>query len=87
VNFQGKPYPAKDVDVVRFMLFDSSGQLAELADAEHVRDGLWRATLSGKQTARLAPGSNRLEVLVTPRVVALPSFKTFWFVTVKDNVT
>lgn len=87
VNFQGKPYPAKDVDVVRFMLFDSSGQLAELANAEHVRDGLWRAILSGKQTARLAPGSNRLEVLVTPRVVALPSFKTFWFVTVKDNVT
>jgi peptide/nickel transport system substrate-binding protein len=87
VNFQGKPYPANDVDVVRFMLFDSSGQLAELANAEQVRDGLWRATLSGKQTARLAPGSNRLEVLVTPRVVALPSFKTFWFVIVKDNVT
>jgi peptide/nickel transport system substrate-binding protein len=87
VSFQGKPYPAEDVEIVRFLLFDASGELVELADAEQVRDGLWRVALSGKQTARLGAGSNRLEVVVTPRVVALPSFKTSWFVTVREDVS
>jgi peptide/nickel transport system substrate-binding protein len=87
VSFQGKPYAAQDVELVRFLLFDAGGKLVELANAEQIRDGLWRAALTDKQTARLEAGSNRLEVLVTPRVVALPTFKTFWFVTVKDDVS
>jgi hypothetical protein len=44
-------------------------------------------TLGEKQTARLAAGSNRLEVIVTPRLVAVPSFKTYWFVTLKEEVS
>jgi hypothetical protein len=48
---------------------------------------MWRIALTTKQTARLAPGSNRLEVAVAPRVVAMPSFKTFWFVTVQEKVS
>jgi hypothetical protein len=41
--------------------------------------------LSPKQTARLASGSNRLELAVTSRLVALPSFRTFRFVTVNEE--
>jgi peptide/nickel transport system substrate-binding protein len=87
VNFQAKPYPAKDVEFVRFLLFDARGQLIDNAGAEQVGDGMWRIALTTKQTARLAPGSNRLEVAVAPRVVAMPSFKTFWFVTVQEKVS
>lgn len=86
VTFQGKPYPVEDVEFVRFLVFDARGELVERAAAEEVRAGLWRIRLTGKQTARLSAGSNRLEVIVTPRVVAVPSFKTFWFVTVRENV-
>jgi peptide/nickel transport system substrate-binding protein len=87
VTFKGKPYPAKDVEFVRFLVIDSRGGLVELANAEEVQDGLWRVTLSGKQTARLLTGANRLEVAVTPQVVAVPSFKTFWFVTMEQGVS
>ncbi len=86
VTFQGKPYAAKDIEFVRFLLFDFHGTLVDLANAEEVQGGVWRVTLTGKQTARLTAGSNRLEVAVTPRVVAVPSFKTFWFVSVKEAV-
>jgi peptide/nickel transport system substrate-binding protein len=86
VTFQGKPYPTKDVEFVRFTLFDARGELVELANPEPVSDGMWRIVLNSKQTARLSPGSGRLELAVTSRVVALPSFKTFRFVTVRQEV-
>jgi peptide/nickel transport system substrate-binding protein len=87
VTFQGKPYRGEDVEVVRFLLFDARGELVDLANAQEDRVGAWRITLTDKQTARLAAGSNRLEVIVTPRLVAVPSFKTYWFVTLKENVS
>jgi peptide/nickel transport system substrate-binding protein len=86
VTFKGKPYPTKDLELVRYMLFDSRGELVELADPEPAGDGMWRIVLNSKQTARLSSGSNRLELAVTSRVVALPSFKTFRFVTVGQEV-
>ncbi|HSF58665.1 MAG TPA: ABC transporter substrate-binding protein, partial [Candidatus Binatia bacterium] len=87
VSFQGKPYPAQDIEFVRYLLFDARGGLAELANAEPVREGVWRVALNSKQTARLALGSNRLEVVVTSRVVALPSFRSFRFVTVQEEIS
>ena len=86
VGFQGRPYPSVDVEFVRFLLFNARGELVELANAQPVRDGVWRIMLNPEQTARLPLGSNRIEVVVTSRVVALPSFKTFRFVTVRQEV-
>ena len=85
-TFKGKPYPSRDVEHVRFLLFDARGELAGQANAEEVGEGSWRVRLSPGQTERLATGSNRLEVILTSRVVAVPSFKTFWFVTVSEKV-
>ncbi|HEX2260954.1 MAG TPA: ABC transporter substrate-binding protein [Candidatus Binatia bacterium] len=85
ISFKGMPYPEKDLEFVRYMVFDSRGQLVELANPESVGNGMWRITLSPKQTARLSSGSNRLELAVTSRLVALPSFRTFRFVTVKEE--
>jgi peptide/nickel transport system substrate-binding protein len=87
VNFQGRPYPSVDIEFVRFMLFNARGELVELAGAQPVRDGVWRIVLNPEQTVRLPLGSNRIEVVVTSRVVALPSFKTFRFVTVREEVS
>jgi hypothetical protein len=75
------------LDFVRFLLFNARGEMVQLEDAEAVRDGLWRIVLSSKQSASLPLGSNRLEVVASSRVVALPSFKTFRFVTVREEVS
>jgi peptide/nickel transport system substrate-binding protein len=87
VTFQGKPYPTQDIEFVRYLLFDARGELVELGNAELVREGVWRVALNSKQTARLALGSNRLEVAVTSRVVALPSFRSFRFVTAQEEIS
>jgi len=87
VSFQGKPYPARDVDFVRFLVFNARGQLVDLANAEQAGEGVWKAKLTAKQSARLQAGSNRIEAVVVSRLVAMPSFKTFWFVTVGNGAS
>jgi peptide/nickel transport system substrate-binding protein len=82
--FQGEPYPAKDIEFVRFLLFDAQGRIVERAEAQAVRDGLWRISLTAEQTRRLPVGANRLEVVATSRAVAVPSFKSFLFVSVRE---
>ncbi|HEY7317585.1 MAG TPA: ABC transporter substrate-binding protein [Candidatus Binatia bacterium] len=86
ITFKGKPYPEQDLEFVRYMLFDSRGKLVDLANPKLVGDGIWRIALDPKQTARLSSGANRLELAVTSRVVAMPSFKTFRFVTVREEL-
>lgn len=80
VTFQGEPYPMRDMDSVRFLVFDAEGQMAIVNEAQAVRDGQWRIALTSEQTARLPAGPNRLEVVAVPRVVSIPSFHSFTFV-------
>jgi peptide/nickel transport system substrate-binding protein len=82
VTFQDKPYPMDEVEFVRFLLFDARGELALVNEAEVVEDGLWRVGLTAEQTKDLEVGSNRLEVIVVSRVVAIPTFESTTFVTV-----
>lgn len=82
VSFEGEPYPVKDIDFVRYLLFDAFGEIALSGSGAAVGDGLWRITLTAEETARLPSGSNRLEVIVAPRRVSIPSFASFGFVTI-----
>jgi peptide/nickel transport system substrate-binding protein len=81
VSFKGDPYPLEDVDFVKFLVFDARGELALVGDAEAVKDGLWRVVLTPEQTKLLEAGANRLEVVVSPKVVSIPTFTAFTFVT------
>jgi peptide/nickel transport system substrate-binding protein len=82
VTFQGEPYPVDDVDFARFLVLDARGELATAADAQPTSDGLWEVELTPEQTADLENGSTRLEVVVVSRLVSIPSFETFSFVTI-----
>ncbi len=79
VTFKGEPYAIKDIDFVKFLLFDARGQLAVIGAATAVHDGLWRVELSAEQTTQLAVGANRLEVIVVSKLVSIPSFEEVIF--------
>jgi peptide/nickel transport system substrate-binding protein len=81
VDFAGEPYAMDDIAEVKYLLFDANGALAEVGVAEAIEDGLWEVTLSAETTGALEAGSNRLEVVVVSRLVALPSFTDLQFVT------
>jgi peptide/nickel transport system substrate-binding protein len=82
VTFKAEPYPVADVGFVKYLLIDAEGKVALVGEAEAIEDGLWKVTLTAEETKGLIAGSNRLEVAVSPLVVAIPSFASFEFVTV-----
>ena len=58
-----------------------SGERAASGNATAVEDGLWQVELGSDVTAGLDAGSNRLEVVVVSKLVALPSLGSYEFVT------
>jgi peptide/nickel transport system substrate-binding protein len=83
VSYRGEPYPVDDVEFVRFLLLDARGDLVSVGDAQAVQDGRWQVPLTPQQTADLAMGSSQLEVVVVSRVVSIPTFDRFSFLTVR----
>jgi peptide/nickel transport system substrate-binding protein len=81
VSFQDEPYAVADIVEVKYLVFDATGQLAEVGVAQAVEDGLWEVTLDSSVTSGLAAGSNRLEVVVVSYRVAVPSSDAIQFVT------
>lgn len=77
----GEAYAVDDVDNVTYLLFDATGEMVETGQAEAVEDGLWSVTLDSATTEALEEGSNRLEIVVASRIVALPRVGGFEFVT------
>lgn len=83
ITFKNQPYATKDLDFVKFLVIDATGNLAFTGNAKAVKDGEWVAELTADQTNKLAAGSNRLEVVVVSKLVAKPTFASASFVTVK----
>jgi len=83
VTFKDKPYATKDIDFVKFLVIDATGNIALTAPAKAVKDGEWTASLTADQTNKLATGSNRIEVVVVSKLVAMPVFESLTFVTIK----
>lgn len=81
VTFEDEPYAIRDIQQVRYLVFDAKGELAFVGNAEAVDDGLWEVVLSADVTSELTAGSNRLEVVVVSKRVAVPSSDALIFVT------
>ena len=81
VTYGGEVYPAAEISEVKYLLFDATGELVEVGNAEEVTDGEYLLTLSGETTALLVTGANKLEVVVLAILVSIPSFSTLEFVT------
>ena len=81
VDFEGEPYPNEDIDMVKFLVFDATGQLVFTEDAEIAGDGYFQAVLSGDMTNELESGSNQLAAIVVSKRALVPIRETIDFVT------
>ncbi len=84
VSFAGEPYPDDAIAEVKYLVIDARGEIALTGWAEPLEDGLYRVTLSADDTAKLAVGVNRLEVVTVSTLVSIPTFESFEFVTTGD---
>jgi peptide/nickel transport system substrate-binding protein len=81
LTFGDQPYLVDDIDEVKYLVFDATGELALSGAAEAVEDGLWKIVLDKDGTSELEAGSNRLEVAVVSKRVSIPTFESLEFVT------
>ncbi len=81
ITFNNKPYLNSDIDTVAYLVFDDKGNVIAQGNATPVADGHYQVTLSKDVTAKFVSGADKLQVVVTSKVVSLPAFVTFQFVT------
>jgi peptide/nickel transport system substrate-binding protein len=76
VTYDNAPYTAKDIDAVKYLVFDEKGELVASGEASAAQDGQYQLVLSTDVTAKFEAGSVKVLVAVLSRVVALPTFET-----------
>jgi peptide/nickel transport system substrate-binding protein len=81
VTLQDAPYAVADIDMVKYLVFDATGELVYVAEAEAVEDGLWQATIGADVTGGLAAGSNQFAAIVVSKRALVPVTETLQFVT------
>ncbi len=75
------PYPAEDISMVKFLVFDAAGELAFTGDADAVEDGYWQIVLDADMTSELEAGSNRVVGIVVSKNALVPVRDVVEFVT------
>ncbi len=83
VTFKGEPYASADISQVKYLLFNTAGELVTSGEAESVGEGQYQVTLDAGTTSKLETGANRIEFIVAPSVVSIASFGSFEFVVTK----
>ena len=81
ITNNNKPYLNANIDNVAYLVFDDKGNVIGQGAATPVADGHYQVTLSKDVTAKFVAGSDKLQVVVTSKVVSIPAFVTFEFVT------
>jgi peptide/nickel transport system substrate-binding protein len=81
VDFEGEPYPADDIMMVKYLVFNATGELVESAEATLVEDGYYTATLSADLTGGLEAGSNQFAAIGVSKRALVPVLETLQFVT------
>jgi peptide/nickel transport system substrate-binding protein len=81
VDFKGEPYAIADIDQVKFLVFDATGELVKVGEATAVEDGYWQVVLDADLTGALEAGSNKLAAIVVSKRALVPITETLEFVT------
>ncbi|MBN2047204.1 MAG: hypothetical protein JW750_05115 [Anaerolineaceae bacterium] len=80
VSFEGEAYPVDEIDQVKYLLYNSTGEIVEVGEATAVEDGYFMVELTEESTALLDAGACKLEVAVVAIPVSVPAFASFEFV-------
>ena len=75
VTFKGEPYSIYDVESVKYIIVDAKGRVMAVGTAKPVEDGLWTVGLEAADTSALPPGSTKLLVAVSSKLVSIPALK------------
>lgn len=76
LTFKGEPYPAADIQAIKYLVFDATGALAFSGEGSVVADGVAKVEFD----ADLAVGSANVEIVAVLLPVAKPSTGAYSFI-------
>ena len=83
VSFAGEPYPDDAIAEVKYLVIDARGEIALTVGLSRWKTASTVRRSSADDTAKLAVGVNRLEVVTVSTLVSIPTFESFEFVTTR----
>jgi len=83
VTFKGEPYPGAEIKEVKGLLYDSTEQIVAVLMGELAEDGHYVLTVPTDISAKMVAGPAKIEAVVVPYPVAIPTFSAMEFVTVE----
>jgi len=81
VTYKGAAYKDEEIDTVKYLLYDSTGEVYKVGQAELVKDGKYKVELDADTTSALGTGACKIEIAVVAIPVSVPSFEVLEFVT------
>ncbi len=84
LSYKGSPYPNDKIELTKFMVLDSAGELITLGEAEPVEEGKWLIGLSSIDTSRMSPGAYRLITIALSKDVAMSGVLETPFIVLPD---
>jgi peptide/nickel transport system substrate-binding protein len=81
VTFNEEAYPINDISISKFLVFDATGELVHVGEAEAVEAGRWAVILTSDITGGLEAGSNTLAVVMVSSRALVPVRTEIQFVT------
>ncbi len=83
VTFKGEPYASTEIKEVKGLLYDSTEQVVAVIPATLVEEGHYVITVPADTSAKMVAGPAKVEAVVVPYTVAIPTFSAFEFVTIQ----
>lgn len=80
VTFKDQPYPTADIEKVSYILYNSKNEVVGQGEATNSADGLYQVVLGTDVTSKLEAGGSKLSVVVSSKVVSIPTFLDYEFV-------
>ena len=83
ITFEDDAYPANEIKIVKYLLYNAAGELVVIGEAELVEDGYYVIELTEDDITELGAGASKLEIAVVPIPVSQPTFTSVEFVIVQ----
>jgi peptide/nickel transport system substrate-binding protein len=83
VTFEGDVYPADEIKEVKGLLYDSTEQIVAVLVGVLAEEGHYVITVPADVSAKMVAGPAKVEAVVVPFTVAIPTFASLEFVTIQ----
>ncbi|MHB0987890.1 MAG: ABC transporter substrate-binding protein [Bellilinea sp.] len=83
VTFEGEVYASEEIKEVKGLLYDSTEQIVAVLEGVLVDEGHYVITVPADISAKMVAGPAKVEAVVVPFTVAIPTFTSLEFVTIQ----